>query len=558
MLAQGLNTRDSTSKERANAKVWLQRKEELWQERSGAESEMRQAAEYCCPRRDFEIRSESKGRTMKRRLVDSTASIAIDRASSTIYGYLMSPTTPWCRPELLERDFTYAEDAWADDTAVKMHRYMTGSATNFRTQLAEDVDDAVGLGNSMMWQQPKRGRGSSYLSVPMKSCAWSVNEEGAIEENHRLFSMSLRRALLRYPASEKLRELGRKTERPESVPVQLLHVVEPRPGGVRGDLREVKPWRDIVIYIDGCEVVEIGGHDRKPLIAGRFKGRSGDAYGEGLAWRILPLAKLANAILEAIVRNAELISNPPMLSLLPQGTALDLRPGATNRLNTLLAQTLRDPKDVLQRINVGGDVNVGFELLSMIWRKIDQGAFIDWMTPSEGPQKTATEVWDLRDMRLRTMGPIIARLENEKMGSLAENTFEDMMASGMLTPPPQSLDRELIGFSYLGPLALAQRQGEIEGFQRFLALAQAFAQLDPTAPRMLKADPSLRAIANAFGVQGKFLASPDEMDAFRQGQVEAGEIQENMAAAEAAARTVQAGGQGLMNLSKVVQPGGTP
>jgi len=556
MLAQGLNARESTSKEHANAKVWLQRKEELWQDKAGPEAEMRQAAEYCCPRRDFEIRSESKGRTMKRRLVDSTASIAIDRASSTIYGYLMSPTTPWTRPELLERDLTYAEDSWADSTAVKMHRYMTGSASNFRTQLAEDVDDAVGLGNSMMWQQPKRSRGSTYLSVPMKSCAWSVNEEGFIDENHRCFSMSLRRAVLKYPGSVKLRELAAKTQRPESVPVQFLHVVEPRPGGVKGDLREVKPWRDVVIFIDGMDVVEIGGHDRKPMIAGRFKGRSGDAYGEGLAWRILPLAKLANAILEAIVRNAELVTSPPLLSLLPQGSTLDLRPGATNHLNTLLAQTLRDPKDVLQRINVGGDVNVGFELLRMIWGKIDQGAFIDWMTPREGPQKTATEIYDLRDMRLRTMGPIIARLENEKMGAIAENTYEDMMASGMLDPPPASLDRELMGFSYLGPLALAQRQGEIEGFQRFAAVVQAFAQFDPSAARMLKTEDSLRSIANAFGVQGRYLASPDEMDAFRQGQQEAGEIQENMAAAEAAARTVQAGGQGMLNLSKVVQPGG--
>lgn len=554
-LPQGLNAGDSMRAEQANAKVWLQRKEELWQIRNPSDQEWRQVSEYCLPRRNFDLPYASQGRVIKRRLVDSTAAIAIDRCSSTIYGYLMNPTAPWSRPMLLERDLSHNEDVWADQVSMLMHRYLTGSGSTFRTQMAEDVDDSVGLGNSLMWQQAKP-RGSGYLSVPLKSSAWAVNEEGRIDETHRLFAMSLRRALLKYPDSEKLKDRARRSQRPEADIVEFLHVVEPRPGGVRGDLREVKPWRDVEIFIDGAEVVRLGGHDRKPMVASRFKVGSGEAYGEGVAWKILPLAKLANAILESVVRNSEKIADPPTLDMLPVGASLDLRPGARNKVNQLLAAALTDPTKIIQRIDVGGDINVGFELLRLIWAKIDQGAFIDWMTPREGPQKTATEIYDLRDMRLRMLGPIIARLENEKMGTLAENTYEDMMAAGMLPRPPQSLHGELMAFAYLGPLALAQRQGEVEGFHRYLALMQAFAQIDPSSARMLKAEPSLRAIADAYGVQARFLSSPDEMEAVRQGQIEAGEIQENMAAAESAARAVQASGQGLMNMSKIVQPGG--
>lgn len=556
MLAQGLNYRDSTSAEHGGVKNYLARKEELWQEKSQRDFERQQICDYVFPRRDFTLNEESKGFTRRRKLVDSTAAIALERASSTIFGWLMSPTTPWIRPELLERDFSFGEDLWADEVARRMHRYLTGSATNFRVQMAEDLDDTTAFGDAVMWQQPTR-RGSIWLSVANNQCAWAENELGIIDEHYRQFPMSLRRALLRFPNSVKLRELGAKTQRPEALNVNFLHVVEPRPGGVRGDLREIKPWRDLIIYIDGCEVVEIGGHDRKPLNVGRFKRRPGEGYGDGIGWRILPLAKLANSILESITRNAQLVTDPPLLSLLPQGSPLDRRPGAINHLNTLLAAAIRDPKDVLQRIDVGGDVNVGFELLRMIWQKIDQGAFIDWMTPREGPQKTATEVYDLRDMRLRTMGPIVARIEHEKMAVIADNTFQDMTDAGLLPPAPASIHGKLMGFNYLGPLALAQRQGEVEGFQRYLAIALQFQQIDPSAARMLKSEPALRSVADAFGVESKFLASPDEMDAFREGQRQAGEMQEELAAAESAARTVQAGGQGIANLSKVTQPGGS-
>jgi hypothetical protein len=559
MLAQGLNYRDSVTAEHNSVKNYLARKEELWQLRAPYDYERKQICDYIFPRRDFELSHGAIKGTRKRRLVDSTAQIAHERCSATIFGYLISPSTAWIRPELLDRDFTYAEDSWADETARRMHRYLMSSASTFRTQMAEDLDDCTAFGDSVLWQQrPKRGRGTLFLSVPNKQCAWAENEQGVIEENFRIFPMTLRRALLRFPDSVKLKEAAAKSQRPEATNVEFLHIVEPRPGGVAGDLREIKPWRDIIIYIDGCEVVEIGGHDRKPLNVGRFKRRPGENYGWGPGWTALALSKLANAILETIIRNAESLADPPLLSLLPASQSLDRRPGAVNHLNSLLAAGLRDPKDAIQRINVGGDVNVGFELLKMCWNRIDQAFYIDWMTPREGPQKTATEIYDLRDMRLRSLGPIVARVENEKMSVIADNTYTDMMESGMLPRPPASLDRELMGFDYLGPLALAQRQGEVEGFQRYVALGAQIVQTtgDPSAARMLKAEPALRAIANAYGVEGRFLASPDEMTAFREGQRQAGEMQEEMAATEAAARALQAGGQGIKNLSSITQPGG--
>ena len=89
--------------------------------------------------------------------------------------------------------------------------------------------------------------------------------------------MTLRRAILKWPDSPGLQEMMTKTERPESQMVDILHVVEPRENGVRGSVRDRKPWRDVNVLVDKTEVLEVGGHERFKYNVGRFQKRSGDA-----------------------------------------------------------------------------------------------------------------------------------------------------------------------------------------------------------------------------------------------------------------------------------------
>lgn len=553
-MRDGLNLHDTVKSEREAVKTYLARNEELMQIRLQENDERRQICEYIFPRRNFELRTDSQKGAYRKRLVDTTAKQAHERLSATLFGYLYSPHAPFIRPYALERDFSYDEDAWADECARRMHRYLMSSTSNFRQNMAEDLDDATAFGDSIMWQQ-KRPRGSLWMSVPNHQMCWAENENGVIDEHHRRFRMSLRRALLRWPDSVKLKDMAAKTERPEAAEVEILHVVEPRPGGVKGDLREIKPWKDLLILIDGMEMLDTGGHDRKPLNVGRFKRRPGEAYGEGVGWTMLPLQKFASAIMASYSEAAELAARPPLGTFLPQGTMIDRRPSAVNRFNTLMSGQTRDPTKLIFEIQKAGDIRMAADLLRIVWARIEQAAYVDWLTPNEGPQMTATEVLDRRDLRLRSLGPLVARIENEKMAALAENTFEDMMDAGMLPRPPASLDQVWIGFEFLGPLTLAQRQGEGEGVQRMIALAKQLGEVtgDPAVGRMLKGDDIMRNAANSWGVDSKWLSSPDEMAAFREGQRELGEMQEEMAAAESAARALQASGQGISNLAQITQ-----
>ncbi len=538
----------------AFAKSRLQRLEELKAQRAGREPELQMICDYIMPRRDFRITKEP-GATRQRKLMDITGMVAHERLAATLFGYMLSPHSPWTQPRLLEREPNYEEDAWFDHVSRRMHTWFSSASNTFRVAAAEDMLDITGFGSSIMWQD--RGpAGPVHLTVPMRQCFWAENENGEIDTNYRVYEMSLRRALMRWPKSPGLNKMAEDSKRPESDMVEILHIVEPRAGGKRYAVRDRMPWRDVNILLHKTEVLDVGGHNRFKYNIGRFQRRPGDPMGIGAAWKALPNCKLASAMMEAWIRNAEKRADPPLGSLMPRSTAIDRRPGAVNHLNQMAGMMLRDPTKMLFPIEQGGDIGAVAELLPMVHAKIEQAFYVDWLTPGEGPQKTATEVYDLRDMRLRTMGPIVARLEHEKMNVLVEQTFEDLQAGGYFEPPPASLDKQMIGFEFRGPLAISQRQGEAESILRAIEGGMQLAQLDPQIAMLFKGESLARSLANSYGLDAQHMASPKEFEESRAQQRELENMQAEMAAAQTAAGAVRDGAQGLASLQAANDAGG--
>lgn len=530
----------------------LARLEELRSQRSAREPEFNLICDYIFPRRDFVITTQPQS-LRRRLLMDITGMVAHERLSATLYGYMLSPHSRWTMPRLLNREPAWEEEVWFDHVSKRMHRWFSAASNTFRTAMAEDVLDITGLGSSVLWQD-RSPNGPIYLSVAMRQCYWAENEQGLIDTCYRVYPMSLRRAAQRWPDSERLRKRITASQNPASDMVEILHVVEPRPEGRRGAVRDRKPFRDINVLIEGGEVLEVGGHERFKYNIGRFQRRPGDPYGISPSWKALPYCKLASAAMEAWVRNAEKIADPSLWTLMPRSTTIDRRPGAVNFVNAMLASSVRDPRYLLNQVEQGGDVRVTPELLGMIQSKIEQCYYVDWLTPNEGPQKTATEVYDLRDLRLRTMGPIVARLEHEKMNTLVEDTYEDLFAIDFFDPPPATLVGEEITFEYRGPLAISQRQGEAENILRAIEAGKNIAQLDEDVLMLFKGEDLARASSDAYGLDTHFLRSPKEYEERREAKRELGQMQEEMMAAQTAATALRDGGQGLASL-KAAQSG---
>lgn len=539
-----LETVNERSEEFARTK--LQRLEEMKAVRANREPELQMICDYIFPRRDFKITAEP-GALRQRKLMDITGMIAHERLSATLYGYMLSPHSPWVMPRLLNREPNYEEDAWFDHVSRRMHSFYSAASNTFRVSMAEDILDLTGFGTSIMWQERTK-KGPVHLAVPFRQCYWSEDENGVIDTNYRVYSMTLRRAYEKWPDNAALGQMMTDTKSPESRMVEILHVVEPRPGGRRGLPAQGLPWRDVEILTEKMSVLNVGGHSRFKYNIGRFQRRPGDPLGIGATWKTIPLCKVVSAATEAIVRNAERVADPTLATTLPRSTVIDRRPGAVNYFNQLMSFGMRDNKSLLFPIEQGGNVGVAIEMLSRWQHQIEQGMYTDWLTPGEGPQKTATEVYDLRDLRLRTMGPMVARTEHEKLNTLVETDFEDLQSVDYFDPPPASLSNEEIGFEFRGPLASSQRQGEMEGIQRTIATGAELANIDPDVVHLFRAENTMRRVADINGMDGGLLASPAEYEEKRANQRELGNMQQEMQAAQVGAQAFRDGAQGVASL----------
>ncbi len=508
----------------------------------------KQIADWIIPRRSFDVDGSDVG--YKRRLHDIKGMVVMERLSAMLFGYLMSPHSPNEQPKLLERDAkTYEEDEWLDFVSRRNHQWYNSASGTYRTAMAEDMTDMVHFGASVLHRR-KTKTGPIYISVPEGQCFWSENENGEIDEIYRVYSMRLDRAAARWPGSSKLSELIEKNENNLSLKVEILHGVQPRADGVVGSVRDRKPFLDVNILIEGSEVLETGGHDKFPFDVGRMAKHSGSVYGEGVGWRILPIVRAVNAVSESWVRNAQKEADPALYTTLPRGTQIDRRPGRVNHFNQLLHQSFgRQSERLIHRIEEGGNVQISIQLIEKYHRAIEEAAYVDWMMPGEGPTKTATEVMDLRDIRMRTMGPIVARLEHEKLQSITEGTFEDLYDIGYYGNMPESLRGELIGFEYVGPLAQAQRSQDAENIIRLLQAADLVAARDPDINMIFETERMVRQMADTYGVSATNLVSHQEFQEARQSRQAQNDLQTEMAAMQAGATAIRDGAQGLASLS---------
>lgn len=520
--------------------------EDMRAERAPHEDAWRETAEYVAPRRTFELNFSTPS-IRKRRLVDTTGRIACERLSALIFGYMMPPYKPWVRPTVQGRDPTLREAKWFEKRQHFMFDGLQSPRSNFTSAGHESLLDDVVFGNSVIWTG--RNEAASpvvYRAMPLMECFWQENPDGHVDRLYRRFTMKLKTAIRAYP-SPKLKDKAEKDNAGAEV-IEFLHVCEPRAEGLAGSVASRKPFASVVICLTTEEVVKVSGYNTFPFAVTRFAKRAGENYGEGVGLDILPLARLLNEIEETILRAAELQTDPPLVSMIGRIPRLDRRPGG---FTNITASQLRrmDNQDVIRRLYEGGDPSISIEMVRDIRQQINFLAFIDWMTIAAGANATATEWIERRDIRLRSMTPIVSRGEAEKLTSLAERTYD--LTQDDFDPPPETLHGEEIAWEYFSPLAQAQQESVLESYRRTLALVEATAAFKPDIVDNFDLDDAVRDAAKAGGYPIKSINTPEQIAQTRAARAQAAEQERQAALAQAGAGAARDAGQALASVSNI-------
>lgn len=499
------------------------------------------------------------GEIVRRRTTSSTGPRSLARGAAMLVAYMIDPSRPFVGPNV-DRGMAQAGRSLAlpaegldylDTVQWAMFDRMLLPQSGYLASTARCAIELMGYSNCVRWTGRKRGFGPRYQSRPFRSCWFAENEDGEVDTMFFRFTLPAWRVLERYPEAQKndrLRELASNDSTAQSR-ITLLHVVQPRRGGRPGAFATSKPFEEATVAVDQKAVLEEGGYDSFPYSVARIGVQEGGVYGTGGPGSLaLADVKAINWLQQCTEMSVGLRALPPTMSPGRMfGKPLDLRPGANNIYDPARLG-FQKANEAFQQINLAGDPFVTVQYIERLERSVEEIFFIDWMRDN-GVQKTATEVIDRRDLRVRAMTALVPSVDRDLIGKDADRTLEVLIQERQLPPPPRALSGVEVDWDYKGPLALMAQRGQVEAISTLFDLAIKSKAIDDAGAEVVMVAEGLRAAAEALGTPIGLLRSREDMEKALEEAAARVEAANDLSQAQQSATALRDAGQGLASLA---------
>ena len=498
--------------------------ENLWQD----------CAEYVNPNRgDFSSVRYRADTTRYEKIYDTTAPLANEQLASGLHSFLTSPSQRWFTlttfDDELNKELEVKE--WLElTTNVLYDRVFNLPNSNFNSQAHELYLDLGSFGTGVMMVQDNPGAYIVFRSFHLADCYIQENDKGFIDTLYRKYKRNGRQLIERF--GEAVPEnVVKITEKDPYREFDVIHAVEPSETyGEPIKKPTKKNFKSCYVLIEEKALLEEGGFDEFPYMVPRWQKVAGEIYGRSPAMTSLPDIKMVNQMMKTIIKAAQKVTDPPLL-VPDDGFILPVRtvPGG---LNFYRAGT----QDRIEPLETKSRPDIGLDLV--------QTFHVDWMNmPEEGPQMTATEVMARQEEKMRMMGPMVGRLQNEFLGPLIERVYQILSRKKQLPPAPMMLQAEGLKVNYTSPIAKAQKTNQMFTVTRLFETMAPLMQVKPELIDNLNADETFRYLHHLLDAPPQILNPPEEVQAVRQQRQEQ---QEQMQQAEAA----QQGSQAVKNLAE--------
>jgi hypothetical protein len=337
---------------------------------------------------------------------------------------------------------------------------------------------------------------------------------------------------------------------------EILLCCEPRPGGRAGAVALAKPYEFTVVSVEKGAVIDETGYDSFPYAVFRYEVMPGQTYAEGPGCKVLADVMVLNHITQAIEDAASQKAQPPVAFPARMfGRPLDRRPGAVNHFNPANLG-LTKASEAMIKLDFTGDVQDATALQQYLTQQIETGYFVDWQTPRESGDQTATEINDRRDIRLRGAASIVASME-EPSSLLADRTMEIMIAEGAVPPPPAALSGVDVDWEYAGPLAVAQLEGNVRAIMQWINAAGLVRGQDPDAAVAVDLEASMRVLHQSLALPPNVLNSHAAVIQARDARQHAEQQQADAQKAALVAQAAAHGGAAASSLASAAQTMGS-
>ncbi len=260
----------------------------------------------------------------------------------------------------------------------------------------------------------------------------------------------------------------------------------------------------------------------------RWDTASGEIYGRSPGMIALADANTLQQMGKTILVAGHKAVDPPLVQVNDAviGTARTF-PGGVSYVD---AQALRDLGGVrpIAPLETGGNIPLGREMQQDTRSQIEAAFFRNvFHLPVGGPQMTATEVLERKEEFLRTIGPVVGRLETDYIGVVPSRAFMIMLRAGAFGPPPTALAGGRVRFTVASAVEQARKQIEAAGAARAMELLAPFFAARPELMDNFDADAIARDMPEIFGLPRTWLRPEGDVRTLRDARL-AGRQAEDM------------------------------
>jgi len=481
----------------------LQSKRQTW------ESHWQEVANYMLPRKSDINVERTRGDKRNVQIFDGTAVHSLELLASSLHGMLTSNANRWFQLRFKEAVLNDSDEAreWLEDATDKM--YIAFQRSNFQTEIFENYHDLIAFGTSCLFIEEDKDDIINFSARHIKEIYITENQKGFVDTIYRKFKLTAKAALERFGKENVSRDILTKFQKTPFDDVEIVHVVKPRNiFNPRKLDKQNMPFQSIYMEYESGHIISIGGFREFPYVVPRYLKASNEIYGRSPGMNSLPDVKVLNKMVEVSLKAAQKQVDPPLL-VADDAVILPIRtsPGSINYFRS-------GSRDTIQPLNIGANNPLGLNMEDQRRNAISRAFHVDQLLIQENRTMTATEVMQRNQEKMKILGPVIGRLQQELLQPLIIRVFNIMLRNKLFVEAPEILENQEIDIEYVSPVAIAQKGAELESIMRGLELFGSISQIAPVTD-YLDENGLVKKIINVLGLPAKIIKSDKEVEELR-------------------------------------------
>jgi len=493
--------------------------------------------------------SLSGQRTMRanNRLYNSTAGRALRTGTNGMSSGMSSPSQPWFKLKLQDKELMAFHEVkvWLDDVQNQLYDFL--AQTNIYQAMQAGYKELMWSGSEAGLFVPDWKYGAVAYPLTWGEYWFGQDYGLRIDTLYRTTAMTVGQMKAKFgydalsKAARRLFDSGN-----FHTSVEVMHAIEPNLEREYGKIdRTNKPYRSIYWEpgSDKAGILAFEGFDRKPFFTPRWESMGSDPYSAGPAFDALPDSRKLQLQELRFQQAQDYLVRPPLqMSVGDMNRGANLIPGGLTYTTTTDAGGRAGP---IYEINAGALQWMARDMQERTEPAIREALFeplflaITRGMPGVQP-RNVEEIVRRHEEQLGQLGPVVDRVQIEKLSVIVLQAFDILSKAQMLPPVPPSMNGKEIGLEFISILAQAQKMIGLGTMERALGFIGNIAGVYPQITDKPDFDMILDEYTNRLGAPARLMRSEDDVSAARDARAQQAAQQQQAAMMPAMAQGAEA------------------